>query len=85
MSFYKRLGLSSEAVCEVGQWKNMQAFSAHYLRLNAAVSDQENIQENWGNISVHRVSPGDCAEPDWSCLPTSLLDLPFSPFRGGGI
>ena len=69
VSFYKRLGLSSEAVCELGQWKNVQAFSAHYLRLNAAVSAQEKIQEHLGNISVHRVSPGDCAEPDWSSTP----------------
>ena len=36
VAMYKNLGLSSEAVCEVGKWKNMGAFQAHYLRLNAA-------------------------------------------------
>ena len=26
---YKRLGLTSVEVCEIGKWKNVQAFSAH--------------------------------------------------------
>ena len=32
---YKELGLSSEEVCELGKWKNLQAFPIHYLRLGA--------------------------------------------------
>ena len=35
VQFYKNLGLTSEEVCELGQWKNTQAFTQHYLRLGA--------------------------------------------------
>ena len=35
VSIYKKLGLSSEEVCEIGAWKNVSAFSAHYQRLGA--------------------------------------------------
>ncbi len=31
----KRLGLSSEQVCEIGKWKGVEAFIAHYQRLRA--------------------------------------------------
>ena len=33
---YKLLGLSSDEVCRIGQWKSVQAFAAHYVRLGAA-------------------------------------------------
>ena len=33
VAFYKHIGLSSEQVCEIGKWKNQQAFNDHYLRL----------------------------------------------------
>ena len=66
VSFYKRMGLSSEEVAEIGQWKNLSAFQAHYLRLNAAqsVTDKFYIPKR-----VHKVSPWDCAEPEGSCTP----------------
>ena len=28
---YKKLGMTSEEVCEIGKWENVGAFSAHYL------------------------------------------------------
>lgn len=39
---YKQSGLSSEEVCELGQWQNYTAFSANYLRLGAVDSDKKN-------------------------------------------
>ena len=36
VQFYKALGLSSEEVCQLGAWKNVQSFTSHYLKLNAA-------------------------------------------------
>ena len=32
---FKVMGLSSEHVCELGQWKNVTAFTNHHLRLGA--------------------------------------------------
>ena len=55
----KRLGLSSEAVCEVGKWKNVGAFTSHYLRLGAS----DMVGQKIGNM-VHRVSPLSSADPD---------------------
>jgi len=63
---YKQLGLSSEQVCEIGKWKNTGAFSSHYLRLVAPGVAGGRIQE-----MVHKVSPGEGAEPDWSRTPRS--------------
>ena len=31
VAMYKSLGLSSEEVCEIGKWKNVGAFTSHYL------------------------------------------------------
>ena len=62
--FYKRLWFSSEQVAELGKWKNLQAFHQHYLRLDASCEAGSAI-EQW----VHKVSHGDCAEPDWSSTP----------------
>jgi len=33
---FKDFGLPSEVVCELGSWKNADAFSKHYLRVGAA-------------------------------------------------
>ena len=66
VSFYKKLGLSSEEVCELGQWKNVQAFSSHYLRIGAASAAQQNFALP---PIVHNVSPESCAEPEGSCTP----------------
>jgi hypothetical protein len=36
VKMYKNLGVSSEIVCELGSWKNTEAFAKHYLRIGAA-------------------------------------------------
>jgi hypothetical protein len=36
VKMFKKLGLSSDVVCELGQWKNTEAFAKHYLRIGAA-------------------------------------------------
>ena len=73
---YKDLGLSSEEVCELGKWKNHQAFASHYLRLGAAASAATFL-----NPVVHNVSPRDCAEPDQSRTP-GMEDLGGSDWEG---
>ncbi len=35
VTMFKKWGLSSEQVCEVGKWKNVGAFTSHYLSLGA--------------------------------------------------
>ena len=40
VTMMKNLGMASEEVCEIGKWKNVAAFTSHYLRLNAS--------KNWG-------------------------------------
>jgi hypothetical protein len=66
VAFYKKMGLSSEAVCELGQWKNVQAFSSHYLRLNAA----DTVSEKFSlSPRVHTVSPVDSVDSEGSCTP----------------
>ena len=40
---FKKLGLPSEEVCELGKWKNINAFSAHYLRLGAPLLASEKL------------------------------------------
>ena len=66
VTMYKNLGLSSEQVCEIGQWKNSTAFQAHYLRLGARTTAAEEIQR-----LVHIVSPRSEAEPERSRTPPS--------------
>ena len=64
VKMFKELGLSSEQVCQLGRWKNAQAFTAHYLRLNAAQDAGALVQK-----MVHKVSLGQSAESDWSWTP----------------
>ena len=64
VQFYKNLGLTSEEVCELGQWKNTQAFTQHYLRLGAHRVASQKIKG-----FVHRVSQGLEAEPEGSPTP----------------
>ena len=54
---YKSLGFTSEDVCELGKWKNVSAFTSHYLRLNATDKVGTKISER-----VHKVSPLRSAE-----------------------
>ena len=51
--FYKNRGFSAEQVCELGAWKNAQAFTSHYLRLGAAA----NVEKIFSNPQVHKTSP----------------------------
>jgi hypothetical protein len=64
VTMYKSLGLDSEIVCEIGKWKNTQAFASHYLRLGAPKTAGDLLQ----NL-VHSVSSGGGAMPDWSRIP----------------
>ena len=66
VKFWKRMGLSSEEVCEIGKWKDIKSFAGHYLRLGA----QDRASELISGL-VHSFSPGDCAEPHLSRTPGS--------------
>ena len=69
---FKALGLPSEQVCALGKWKDSNAFSKHYLRLNTLNVASALLSTNL----VHRgVSPGESAEVDWSQTPGSPGDL----------
>ena len=72
VQFYKNLGLSSEQVCEIGQWKNMQAFKQHYLRIGSHEVGSSSVQ-----AFVHNVSHCTAAEPERSHTP------PREPEGGG--
>ena len=71
VKFYKSLGLSSEQVCELGQWKNSTAFATHYLRLGAAESAEKLLNP----LLVHTVSSSRGAEPEGSYSPRTENDL----------
>ena len=75
--FYKKLGMTSEEVCEIGKWKNVGAFSAHYLRLGAAQRAGERL-----SALVHTVSPGQSAEPDRSRSPETEWETGRSDREG---
>jgi len=38
VKMFKSLGLDSEIVCELGGWKDTDAFTKHYLRLGRFIS-----------------------------------------------
>ena len=57
VAMYKSLGFTSEEVCELGKWKNVSAFTSHYLRLNATDKFGSKISQ-----MVHRLSPLSSAE-----------------------
>ena len=61
---YHQLGLSVEQVCEIGRWKNLQAFTNHYLRVDSS----EAVSSALSNL-VHNVSPMESAEPEQSRTP----------------
>ena len=64
VQFWKELGLSSEEVCHIGQWKNSEAFAKHYLRVGAHSLASEKVKG-----FVHRVSQGLEAELEGSPTP----------------
>ena len=59
VTMFKKLGLTSEEVCEVGKWKNVSAFTSHYLRLGASHTVGDKIHS-----MLHNVSPLGSADPD---------------------
>ena len=63
VKMYKAMGLSSEQVCELGQWKNTAAFTEHYLRMDAAMAAKRRLEE------VHKVSSWNCGTTDGSRSP----------------
>jgi hypothetical protein len=65
VKMYKSLGLSSEMVCELGAWKNFEAFSKHYLRIGAALSAGKILSQQL----VHRVPSWESAEQGRSSSP----------------
>ena len=62
--WWKNVGMQVEEVQQLGAWKNLGAFQAHYLRLGVAQRGKE-IMEKW----VHKISPPCSAEPEWSRTP----------------
>ena len=74
---FKDLGMSAEEVCEIGQWKNVATFSAHYLRLDAQQVAARRVVS-----LVHNVSPRGSAEPDRSRTPTNFGELGGSDREG---
>jgi hypothetical protein len=69
VKLWKGLGLLAEEVCEIGQWKNLQAFQAHYLRLGAVEKAASVAQ-----TLVHKTSLPRSAEPDGSSTPRRRAD-----------
>ena len=76
--FYKKLGLSSDQVAQLGKWKNLEAFQKHYLRLGSV-----QVAENCLDGLVHNVSQGACAEPAWSRTPGADQAPGGSDHKGG--
>ena len=58
------MGLSAEEVCEIGKWKDVNAFTTHYQRLDAHHKASEGI-----NNLVHNTSQWGRAEPKGSRTP----------------
>ena len=74
----KRLGLSSDEVCEIGKWKGVEAFTAHYQRLGAQQVLEEKLTEALAGDGVHSLtSHRGSAEPEVSRTPPRATD------RGG--
>ena len=61
---YKQRGLQPGEVCELGQWKNLQASTQHYLRVGAPEKAAQLIP-SW----VHKTSPLGSAEHEGSHTP----------------
>ena len=70
VKMYKSMGLPSELVCELGSWKNSEAFSKHYLRLGAAVTAGNILSQKF----VHTVPSSQSAEKGGSRSPGRIPD-----------
>ena len=69
VKMYKKMGMGVEQLCELGKWKNLDAFSKHYLRMDAHTGAQSFLQ-----ALVHTASPGQRAMDDRSYSPGKGLD-----------
>jgi len=70
VGFMRRMGLTAEEVCEIGAWKNVQAFCANYHRLGAHEKLEEKINLTLTDLGVHsQTSQGGSAEPEVSRTP----------------
>jgi hypothetical protein len=66
----RRLGLTADEVCEIGKWKAVDAFCAHYQRLGAQERLEQKLLGSLSTGGVHsRTSPGGSAEPEVSRTP----------------
>ena len=66
----KHLGLSSEVVCELGAWKNTEAFAKHYFQIGAAQTAASVLYLKF----VHAVPSWSRAEHGGSCSPGTAQD-----------
>mmetsp|Transcript_17847 Transcript_17847/g.28286 ORF Transcript_17847/g.28286 Transcript_17847/m.28286 type:complete len:526 (-) Transcript_17847:59-1636(-) len=69
----KDLGLPSEVSCEVGSWKNSEAFDKHYKRLGAV---QQVAVAVSASLDVH-------SSPEPSCAPTEPSTTPLNEHAKG--
>ena len=65
----KRLGLTSEEVCEIGKWKSVEAFTAHYQRLGAQETLEKKLGECLAGGVRSQTSPRGSAEHEVSRTP----------------
>ena len=77
VKMYKGLGMPSDIVCQIGKWKNTEAFSKHYMRLNSCEQASSLIDG-----LVHTVSSWRSAEPERSPSPGMEPDLGRSDLEG---
>ena len=67
VGFMRKLGLSADEVCEIGKWKGVEAFAAHYQRLGAQEKLEDKVLGALAERGVHsRTSPRGSAEPEVS-------------------
>ena len=78
MFMYKKLGLSSEEVSEIGKWKSTGAFTTHYLRVGAS----QKASTKLNSLLVHSASSGGSAAPDQSRTPGTKRDTGGSDWEG---
>ena len=74
---YKGLGMPSDIVCQIGKWKNTEAFSKHYMRLNSCEQASSLIDG-----LVHKASSWRSAESKRSPSPGMEPDLGRSDLEG---
>ena len=66
----RKLGLSADEVCEIGKWKGVEAFAAHYQRLGAQENLEDKVLHALASKGVHsQTSPRGSAEHEVSRTP----------------